>query len=100
MVCAPGEARCVRQRGVAMRKTVVLLLSAAFLAALPSIASAKQKRARHVAPPPVATQSMGGKFVAAALYQLIVPWEQTFSSRPVVEKKVRVRHAHKRRVKT
>ena len=82
-----------------MRKTVVLLLSAAFLAALPSIASAKQKRVRH-APPPAQTQSMGGKFVAAALYQLVVPWEQTFSSRPVVEKKVRVRHAHKRRAKT
>jgi len=85
-----------------MRKTIVLLLSAAFVAALPSIASAKQKRVRHhhVAPP-VTTQSNGAKFVGNALYQFIVPLEQTFSSRPVVvEKRVRVRHAHRRRAKT
>ena len=84
-----------------MRKTVIVMLSAAFVAALPSIASAKQKRARHAPPPPVSTQSHGGKFVAAALYQLIVPFEQTFGARPaVVERKARVRHAHKRRMKT
>lgn len=85
-----------------MRKTVIVLLSAAFVAALPSIASAKQKRVRHhVAPPPVTTQSNGAKFVGNALYQFIVPLEQTFGSRPVVvEKRARVRHTHKRRHKT
>jgi hypothetical protein len=67
---------------------------------LPSLASAKSKKVRHVAPPPAATQSSGGKFVADALYQLIVPWQQTFAPRPVVEKRVRVRHAAKRRMKT
>jgi hypothetical protein len=82
-----------------MRKTVIVLLSAAFVAALPSLASAKSKKVRHVAPPPAA-QSNGGKFVADALYQFIVPLQQTFTPRPVVEKKVRVRHAAKRRVKT
>ena len=100
MVPAPGEARVCVKGVFAMRKTVVLLLSAAFVAALPSIASAKQKRVRHAAPPPAASQSTGGKFVSDALYQLIVPWQQTFAPRPVVEKRVRVRHAAKRRPKT
>jgi len=46
-------------------------------------------------------QSNGAKFVGAALYQLVVPLEQTFGTRPVVvERKARWRHAHKRRHRT
>ena len=85
-----------------MRKTVIFLLTAAFVAALPSMASAaKKKRMRAAAPPPVTQQSNGAKFVGAALYQLVVPLEQTFGTRPVVvERKARWRHAHKRRHRT
>jgi hypothetical protein len=62
-----------------MRKTVALLLAAAFAAALPSMALAKKRthrQHRHVAAQP-APQS----FVGAALHQLIVPLEVTFGPR-------------------
>jgi hypothetical protein len=80
-----------------MRKTVVLLLGAAFVASLPAIASAKSKHHRHhrhVAAAPV-SDNAGPRFVASALYQLVVPWEQTFGPRPV-EKPIRTaRHRHR-----
>jgi hypothetical protein len=66
-----------------MRKTLVLLLSAAFVATLPAIASAKRMKPHHhryVAMQPVADNA-GPRFIGAALYQLVVPWEQTFAPR-------------------
>lgn len=69
-----------------MRKTVVLLLSAVFVATLPAIASAKRLRHHHhhrhvVAAQPV-TENAGPRFVANALHQLVVPFEVTFGSPP------------------
>ena len=69
-----------------MRKTLVLLLATAFVATLPSLASAKSKRhhrhqARAVAVQPMYPEDAGPRFVANALYQLVVPWEQTFGPR-------------------
>ena len=68
-----------------MHKTVVLLLSAAFVAALPSIASAKKiKHHRHDRQAVVQAyndQNTGPRFLGAALHQLIVPLEVTFGPR-------------------
>jgi len=67
-----------------MRKTFVLLLGAAFVATLPSIASAKTKRHKHprnVAMQPADPQANTGRFVGAALRQVIVPVEVTFGPR-------------------
>jgi hypothetical protein len=67
-----------------MRKTVVLLLSAAFVATLPSIASAKKMKPRHHRQAVVQaynTENAGPSFVGAALHQLIVPLEVTFAPR-------------------
>jgi hypothetical protein len=79
-----------------MRKSLILLVGAVFVASLPSIASAKRLRhhPRHVAMAPVADNS-GAHFVGDALYQLVVPLQQTFGSRAPVE----ARHIrrHKRR---
>jgi hypothetical protein len=64
-----------------MRKTVVLLLTTAFVASLPAIASAKSKHHRHhrhAVTAPV-SDNAGPRLVANALYQLVVPWEQTFA---------------------
>jgi hypothetical protein len=65
-----------------MRKTVVVLLSAAFVATLPSIASAKRMHHhhhhRHVVTAPV-TDNAGPRLVANALHQLVVPLEVTFA---------------------
>ena len=58
-----------------MRKTVALLLAAAFVAALPSIASAKKRHARHHRA--VAAQPAEQSFIGAALHQIIVPLEVT-----------------------
>jgi len=67
-----------------MRKTVILLLSAAFVATLPSIASAKKAKHRHhrqVAMKPVDPDTAGPRFIGAALHQFIVPLEVTFAPR-------------------
>jgi len=62
-----------------MRKTVALLLAVAFVAALPSIASAKKRHYRnHRA---VAAQPAEQSFIGAALHQIVVPFEVTFGSR-------------------
>lgn len=66
-----------------MRKTFALLLAAAFVATLPSLASAKTKRHhRHhrapVAMQPVDSNEAGPRLVGNALYQLIVPLQVTF----------------------
>lgn len=67
-----------------MRKTVALLLGAAFVATLPSIASAKRTKHhryhRHVVVQPVDDDTSGARFVGAALHQLIVPLEVTFAT--------------------
>jgi hypothetical protein len=68
-----------------MRKTLALLLATAFVATLPSIASAKSKHKRHhrhvVAAQPMNPDNAGPRLVANALYQIIVPWEKTFGPR-------------------
>ena len=68
-----------------MRKTLALLLATAFVASLPSIASAKSKHKRHhrhvVAAQPMNPDNAGPRFVANALHQLVVPLEQTFAPR-------------------
>ena len=69
-----------------MRKTVVLLLSAAFVATLPSIASAKRmkhhRHHRHVVAQPVSDETAGPRFLGAALHQMVVPLEVTFGGGP------------------
>ena len=62
-----------------MRKTVALLLAAAFVAALPSMASAK--KAKRVKRPQAVTQQTDASFVGAALHQIVVPFEVTFGGR-------------------
>jgi hypothetical protein len=64
-----------------MRQTVVLLLSAAFLATLPSIASAKKAKPRQAAGPVYSDENAGSRLVADALHQFIVPLEVTFTPR-------------------
>lgn len=67
-----------------MRKTVVLLLSAAFVATLPSIASAKKMKHRYHRQAVVQAyndENTGPRFVGAALHQFIVPLEVTFGPR-------------------
>lgn len=66
-----------------MRKTFALLLTAAFVATLPSIASAKSKRHhRHVvATQPMYPENAGPRFVFNALHQIFVPLEATFGPR-------------------
>ena len=67
-----------------MHKTVVLLLSAAFVAALPSIASAKKlkhPRHREAVVQAYNDQNTSSRFLGAALHQLIVPLEVTFAPR-------------------
>jgi hypothetical protein len=67
-----------------MRKTVVLLLSAAFVATLPSIASAKKMKHRHHRQAVVQAyndENAGPRFMGAALHQFIVPLEVTFGPR-------------------
>jgi hypothetical protein len=64
-----------------MRKTLALVLAVAFVATLPSIASAKKRHHRHhrhvAAQPAPAPQS----FVYSALHQIFVPLEVTFGAR-------------------
>jgi hypothetical protein len=64
-----------------MRKTVALILAAAFVAALPSMASAK-KRHRHHRQVAAQTAPQGsGSFVYEALHQIFVPLEVTLGGR-------------------
>ena len=66
-----------------MRKTVALLLATAFVATLPSIASAKRMKHhrhhhRHVVMQPVVEENVGPRFVMNAVHQIFVPFEVTF----------------------
>lgn len=70
-----------------MRKVIALALGAAFVATLPAAAfAAKSKRHKHHHRPAVVQQqypdNAGPRFVAAALHQLIVPWQMTFAPPP------------------
>jgi hypothetical protein len=66
-----------------MRKTVVLLLGAAFVASLPSVASAKKRYGhhhyRHAVSATSGSENAGPRLVANALHQLVVPLEVTFT---------------------
>ena len=66
-----------------MRKTFALLLAAAFVAAIPAAASAKStKRQKHRQVAALQSEAPAGpRFVGNALYQILVPWEQTFGPR-------------------
>ena len=65
-----------------MRKTVALLLAAAFVAALPSMASAKKAKRSKQAPVATQTAPQGtGNLVTDALHQIVVPFEVTFGGR-------------------
>jgi hypothetical protein len=65
-----------------MRKTLALLLATAFVASLPTLASAKSKRHHRAgAVQPVDTNIAGPRLVGNALYQFLVPWEVTFGPR-------------------
>ena len=67
-----------------MRKTVALLLAAAFVAALPSIASAKKRHHRHhraVVTQPFYQDNGSAHFVSSAIHQIFVPLEVTLGPR-------------------
>ena len=67
-----------------MRKAIALLLGAAFIASIPTVASAKKsKRVKHqrVAVQQTNPNASTGHFVGAALHQIIVPLEVTFGAR-------------------
>ena len=69
-----------------MRKTLALVLATTFIAALPSIASAKSRHHhrhhRHVvAAQPMYQENAGPRFVTDALHQIFVPFEVTFGGR-------------------
>ena len=66
-----------------MRKGLVLILAVAFVAALPSMASAKKgKRMKHRAPVVQVDPNAGtAKFIAAGVRQFFLPLEQTFAPR-------------------
>ena len=67
-----------------MRKTIALLLGAAFIATIPTVASAKKgKRVKHhrAAVAQVDPNASSGSFVGAALHQIFVPLEVTFGGR-------------------
>jgi len=68
-----------------MRKTFAVLLATAFVATLPSLASAKSKRHKREYEPVVQqvdTNVAGPRLVGNALYQFIVPLQVTFGPRP------------------
>jgi hypothetical protein len=60
-----------------MRKAVALILAAAFVAALPSMASAKKRHHRHRAVAAQVAPQGSGNFVFDALHQIFVPLEVT-----------------------
>jgi hypothetical protein len=82
-----------------MRKTLALLLATAFVATLPSLASAKGKRhhRRHapVVMQPVDSNEAGPRLLGNALHQLIVPLEVTFAPQPQPEPVLRHRKRHR-----
>jgi len=84
-----------------MRTTVALLLTAAFVATMPSLASAKSKRHYRRAAPVVTvvdSNEAGPRLVGNALRQLIVPLEVTFAPQPeYVDPPVRHRRHRVRR---
>ena len=63
-----------------MRKTVALLLAAAFVAALPTMASAKKRHHKRQVAAQMAPQG-SGNFVHDALHQIFVPLEVTLGGR-------------------
>ena len=79
-----------------MRKTLALLLATAFVATLPSLASAKTKR-RHapVVMQPVDSNEAGPRLVGNALRQLIVPLQVTFAPQPQPEPVTHQRKRHR-----
>jgi len=81
-----------------MRKTLAFVLATAFVATLPSLASAKTKRHRH-APVQVVDNNNNGaglRLAGNALHQLVVPFEVTFGPRYDA---VEPRHHHRKRVR-
>ena len=87
-----------------MRKTLALVLATAFVATLPSLASAKTKRHHRRAAPPVEvvdSNVSGPRLMGDALHQLIVPFQVTFGSGPEyvdppVRRRLRARHRRAR----
>jgi hypothetical protein len=82
-----------------MRKTFALLLATAFVATLPSLASAKTKR--HPRRAPVAqvvdSNESGPRLVGNALSQILVPWQVTFGPRvEPIEPRVRMKRRARR----
>jgi len=77
-----------------MRKTLALVLATAFVATLPSLASAKTKRYRRAPVQVVDSNGAGVRLAGNALHQLIVPFEVTFAPRP----EPIVRHHRRHRV--
>ena len=82
-----------------MRKTFAVLLATAFVAILPSLASAKSKHHRESAPvvQQVDSNEAGPRLVGNALYQILVPWQVTFAPRPA--EPVAAPHHKRHRVK-
>jgi|GEM_PF-3820225 len=70
-----------------MRKTIALVLATAFVATLPSIASAKRmKHHRHhqrqvLMQPEMNPDNAGPRLVFNAIHQIFVPFEVTFGGR-------------------
>lgn len=75
-----------------MRKTFLMLIGAALVAATPSIASAKWRKAYRPMPVAPVADNAGPHFVAESLHQLIVPLEVTFAPRPAPRPVWRRRH--------
>jgi hypothetical protein len=66
-----------------MRKTFALIVAAAFVATLPTVASAKKRHRHHraAAVQPVNADASGSHFVFDALHQIFVPLEVTLAPR-------------------
>jgi len=78
-----------------MRKTLAFVLATAFVATLPSLASAKPRHHRRAVPVQVADSTGAGpRLLGNALHQLIVPFEVTLTPRPEPV----VRHHRRHRV--
>jgi hypothetical protein len=79
-----------------MRKTFAFVLATAFVATLPSLASAKPRHYRHRTPVVVDSNDAGPRLLGDALHQLVVPLQTTFGSRGDLPER-RYRH-HRRRI--